>query len=189
MQPHPASAAAAAVLVAQASVGVRGGGDKYTADGTSLPGGMHDVEQGMRQGGDVVNAAPLLRQQTFGPVRSLHPSHLCVFVLYGCTCVCVCTGCLCVCTHASGGLFMLSQLYMYIASHANMKHTRVSSVKGLQWHPVAASTFSARGGGLSGGVQPQTPCIACLADRPGCLHGDQTIDQKILSDTVLNSSD
>ena len=93
MQAHPASAAAAAVLVAQASVGVSGGVDKYNADGTSYAGGMCDVEQGMGQGGDVINAAPLLRQQTFGPVRFRvlgSPLNL--------TCLC-CMGIRCVCIH------------------------------------------------------------------------------------------
>lgn len=75
MQPHPASAAAAAVLVAHASsLGPNGNADtKYNADGTSFTGNLNEMEQGTGQGPpgqsrDVINLAPLLRQQTHGPV-------------------------------------------------------------------------------------------------------------------------
>lgn len=75
MQPHPASAAAAAVLVAHASsLGPDGNANtKYNADGTSITGDLNDMEQGMGQGPlgqnrNVINVSPLLRQQTHGPV-------------------------------------------------------------------------------------------------------------------------
>ena len=93
MQAHPASAAAAAVLVAHASsLGPNGNANtKYNADGSSITEGLNDLEQGMGQGPlgqgrDVINAAPLVRQQTFGPVQcccSLYPCLASFFFAYG----------------------------------------------------------------------------------------------------------
>ena len=85
VQPHPASAAAAAVLVAHASSLGPGGSanTKYNTDGSILTEGLNEMEQGMGQGPlgqirDVINIAPLVRQQTHGPVShdSLYMSNL-----------------------------------------------------------------------------------------------------------------
>lgn len=99
MQPHPASAAAAAVLVAHASsLGPDGNANtKYNADGSSFTGGLNEMEQGMGQGPlgqrrDVVNVAALVRQQTHGPVS------------YHIICFCMCSWCRC----------MAALVYMYV---------------------------------------------------------------------------
>jgi hypothetical protein len=75
MQPHPASAAAAAVLVAHASSLGPGANamTKYNADGSSFSGSPSAMEKGMGQGPlgqglDVIATGPLVRQQTMGPV-------------------------------------------------------------------------------------------------------------------------
>ena len=64
------------MLVAHASSLGQGGNanTKYNADGSSFTGGLNEMEQGMGQGPlgqghGVINANPLVRQQTFGPVR------------------------------------------------------------------------------------------------------------------------
>ena len=108
MQPHPASAAAAAVLVAHASsLGPDADANtKYNADGSSFTGGPNEMEQGMGQGPlgqsrDVINVAPLVRQQTHGPV-SYHIRECCVHVhgMLWCACVCL-RACMC-CTGVHG---------------------------------------------------------------------------------------
>ena len=100
-QPHPASAAAAAVLVAHASSLGPGGNanTKYNADGSTSTGGLNDMEQGMGQGPlgqnrDVINIAPLVSQQTHGPVsyNSLYMP-MCQRLMHGhgtlwCACTC-----------------------------------------------------------------------------------------------------
>jgi hypothetical protein len=75
LQPHPASAAAAAVLVAHASsLGPNANAmTKYNADGGSVSGSPSAMEKGMGQGPlgqgvDVISTGPLVRQQTMGPV-------------------------------------------------------------------------------------------------------------------------
>ena len=78
LQPHPASAAAAAVLVAHASsLGPNANAmTKYNADGGSVSSSPSAMEQGMGQGPlgqglDVIATGPLVRQQTMGPVSHL----------------------------------------------------------------------------------------------------------------------
>ena len=82
LQPHPASAAAAAVLVAHASsLGPNGDSNtKYNADGTFAP-GLDQAEQGhqrsplgqgqggpLGQGMDVITQGPHVSAQTHKPV-------------------------------------------------------------------------------------------------------------------------
>ena len=79
VQPHPASAAAAAVLVAHASSlgpGIGNANTKYNTDGSSFTGSHDDMERGMGvkgqgplgQGIGVIATGPVIRQQTMGPV-------------------------------------------------------------------------------------------------------------------------
>ena len=89
LQPHPASAAAAAVLVAHASsMGGAGADTKYNADGTVYGSNEADqMEQGMGkgplgQGAEVITAGPLVRQQTMGPVSSTFWRHVLHFTLW-----------------------------------------------------------------------------------------------------------
>lgn len=71
LQPHPASAAAAAVLVAHASsLGPNAdAGTKFNADGTFAD-GPDQAEQGgpMGQGMGLITQGPLVRTQTHKPV-------------------------------------------------------------------------------------------------------------------------
>ena len=131
VQAHPASAAAAAVLVAHASsLGANGNANsKYNADGSSFTGGLNEMEQGMGQGPlgqsrfdptrDVINVAPLLRQQTHGPVRCrITFLSVCMYALWMCQCTLVCV---CVWVYVrvplQSGLFVLSS--GSIASHVH----------------------------------------------------------------------